>query len=1305
MGVLLQGFYKSPPNNAVPSPADGDPSVPWWWDHLAAQANELRLVGFTAVWMPPVLKTSDGAAVGSDGYGPFDDYDIGSKQQKGSIPTRFGTREQLQRCVAILRANGLDTYLDMVEHQRIGDTTPFVFRYPGANGTPDIGRFPKNPSNFVPQVPRDPDLGGPVADDLPFGRELAPINAKPPRYVFDSLISAADWLTGALDVQGCRIDDVKGLSTDFLLPFLNSSALTGKFAVGEFFDGNRVLVNGWIFNPKGMQGRPSAFDFPLKFVLNAMCNNPGRFNMADLDHVGLIGISPLNAVTFVENHDTDLNSSQNIVINKLLGYAYILTSEGYPCVYYRDYSTDKDCFGLKPQIDNLIWIHEKLAAGGTQQRWKDFNVFAYERMDDPHLLVGLNNDPEAQRTINVATGFGANVTLHDYTGHGANVVTDGSGSVTITIPANINGLGYVCYSRDGQGQGGAFSINSMAVTQVFEGAADLDIPPAASGTKVVAGRIWCAANSPIKAVLAPDVSGWTGATAIVLELLAPDGTVRGSRTITLNTPPGSALQTTAIAEGFHTIRLAAANTPAANPKPDYKVSVTYTSTQTLAGALPAVAEVSAAVNGEWSDTISLPNVPIHAHLLPNGKVLFWGRRNQPTNNSFASLNEWQTHAFVLDLQTLKCLPTSNQPVDTSGKTINLFCSSHTFLQDGRLIVVGGHLFDSQGIDCATIYDPTSDQWSAAAPMQGQTKTDPANSLWKNGRWYPSAITLADGSVFVCSGSFATATPAPLPNAPQPANNSTPELWNNAPWTQLTPFNEQTDLEQFLFPRFHLAPDGRVFMSGAGPDSFFFDTTGKGTWIQFASRHAGFREYAPSVMYDVGKIVFIGGGNDGGTNLPADMVETIDLNVNGASWQIAQPMHFRRRQHNATLLPDGTVLVTGGTQGGGGPGGAGFNDLTPGEPIHAAELWDPKSNIWTILAEEQIDRCYHSTAVLLPDGRVMSAGGGEYQPVSTILASNNPKDSHLNAQIFSPPYLFKGPRPQIQNAPGQISYGQSFQVATPNAAEIANASLVRLSSVTHSFNTNQRINFLKPTTGAGFVTLTAPANANVCPPGHYLLFLLNNAGVPSIGKILKVTGQPAAVARISVPIIDQITRNQTMIAKATRPEVVVGLTATCPYGLAACWGGAYTGLKQLEGVQMVRPIADNAASVAFLYLDHDGLPDLAQWPSQFARSANGSYAWRGVEMTFKSTVEKQGNDLVLPQNVNRPGVLLAPLLRTDKVQLDQSNGVPRPLPPDEANAYSNLAGKVGPATSATIWTVTGPIKQTPSGFTLEVRKFQ
>lgn len=123
------------PDNAVPSPADGDKAVLWWWDHLALQANALRQAGFTAIWLPPVLKAAQGAGVKGDGYSTFDDYDMGSRNQRGGMPTRYGTREQLQRCAAVFRANGIDVYLDIVEHQRSGDITPFVFRYPGADGT------------------------------------------------------------------------------------------------------------------------------------------------------------------------------------------------------------------------------------------------------------------------------------------------------------------------------------------------------------------------------------------------------------------------------------------------------------------------------------------------------------------------------------------------------------------------------------------------------------------------------------------------------------------------------------------------------------------------------------------------------------------------------------------------------------------------------------------------------------------------------------------------------------------------------------------------------------------------------------------------------------------------------------------------------------------------------------------------------------------------------------------------------------------------------------------------------------------
>ena len=306
------------------------------------------------------------------------------------------------------------------------------------------------------------------------------------------------------------------------------------------------------------------------------------------------------------------------------------------------------------------------------------------------------------------------------------------------------------------------------------------------------------------------------------------------------------------------------------------------------------------------------------------------------------------------------------------------------------------------------------------------------------------------------------------------------------------------------------------------------------------------------------------------------------------------MNFPRRQHNATILPDGTVLVTGGTRGGGAPGTAeAFNDLDPGQPVHIAELWDPKTGHWTELAAEKTDRCYHSTAVLLPDGRVLSAGSGEFilNEGTPQQVANDPQDSHTDAQLFSPPYLFKGPRPEITSAPDSVHYGDTFEIGTAQPGEIATISLIRLSSVTHSFNAGQRINFLLPQVEGGNLKATAPPNANVCPPGHYMLFILNSQGVPvgredrpdlgarcSRGPGTARPHGPRPWPRARQPSAREAPRDafalRAMVRDAARgTRVVVGIMGVCPYGIAACWGGANEALRSLEGVEYVDPIPD------------------------------------------------------------------------------------------------------------------------------------
>lgn len=161
-GVMMQGFYEN-----VPSPAAGSPNAPWWWDSLARQAGTLRGSGFTAVWIPPCLKGASGGY--SSGYDPFDDYDLGSKNEASTITTRFGTREQLERSVAVMRANGLDVLADMVENHRDGDDGHYNFNYADAYGNPSRGRFQKGPGDFhwafsPTNLPEDANVPDPGAD-------------------------------------------------------------------------------------------------------------------------------------------------------------------------------------------------------------------------------------------------------------------------------------------------------------------------------------------------------------------------------------------------------------------------------------------------------------------------------------------------------------------------------------------------------------------------------------------------------------------------------------------------------------------------------------------------------------------------------------------------------------------------------------------------------------------------------------------------------------------------------------------------------------------------------------------------------------------------------------------------------------------------------------------------------------------------------------------------------------------------------------------------------------------------------------
>jgi len=421
-------------------------------------------------------------------------------------------------------------------------------------------------------------------------------------------------------------------------------------------------------------------------------------------------------------------------------------------------------------------------------------------------------------------------------------------------------------------------------------------------------------------------------------------------------------------------------------------------------------------------------VQLHLHLLLDGKVLSWGRKGVP--------QVWDpaTGAF------------SSVPSPSL-----LFCAGHDFLSDGRLFVAGGHIKDLHGLPNTNVFDPATETWQALPPMAA-------------GRWYPTNTTLPDGRILTLAGTDTAGVDVPIP-----------EVWDGTAWHQLT----TAPLVLPLYPRAFVAPDGRIFVAGEQPQTYWLDVTGTGQWTDGPVRQFGSRGYGSAVMYEPGKILYVGGGDP-----PTNTAEIINLNQTNPTWRYTGSMAYARRQMNATLLPTGDVLVTGGTYAGG------FSD--PSGAVRPAEVWSPATGQWTQLASNAVTRVYHGATLLLPDGRILHTGSGDASGV---------KDE-LNYEVYSPPYLFSGPRPTITGAvPGSVTYGQTVVVTTPDAATIINVNLIRFSSVTHAFNQSQRLVPLSFSKVTGGISVSFPTSRTAAPPGPYLLFLVSGAGVPSLGKIL------------------------------------------------------------------------------------------------------------------------------------------------------------------------------------------------------------
>jgi hypothetical protein len=560
-------------------------------------------------------------------------------------------------------------------------------------------------------------------------------------------------------------------------------------------------------------------------------------------------------------------------------------------------------------------------------------------------------------------------------------------------------------------------------------------------------EVWDPSNQPVVAVTDADGNPIAGA-QVTASIRTGSGTLEGNTTATTNVSGTASFADLGIrGSGSHTLEFSTS-------------SGNVTSSQTTISPLSSEANT-----GAWGPVVTWDIVPLHMNLMPNGKILAWGKTDVPPD-TMGMPRIWDPAAGP---------PSSARMimVDTM-----LFCAGHTLMPDGRLMVSGGHLQDDRGIATTYFFSPDG------TPDRGPNMA--------HGRWYPTVTVLADGRLLTMAGR-------------DQANLvvTTPEIWEGDRWVELPGAGA---LEIPYYPRNFVDPKtGLIFYASERVQSRWFDVDGtgagggRGNWISGPPHRFGFnRDYGSAVMYDAGKILVVGGGGHTGwptpdpkTAQPTSTAEVIDLNSATPTWQSTGSMANPRRHMNATILPDGQVLATGGTRGGG------FVNINEGLAVKQAELWNPATGEWTPLLANRIMRVYHSVSLLLPDGTVLHGSSGD------AMAGTIPVPPERNHEIFSPPYLFKGARPAITSAPTSVGYNQVFSVSTPNAAQVTDVRWIRLGSVTHAFDMGARANTLTFTQTATGVDITPPANPNLAPPGHYLLFILNRKGVPSEGVVIRI----------------------------------------------------------------------------------------------------------------------------------------------------------------------------------------------------------
>lgn len=469
--------------------------------------------------------------------------------------------------------------------------------------------------------------------------------------------------------------------------------------------------------------------------------------------------------------------------------------------------------------------------------------------------------------------------------------------------------------------------------------------------------------------------------------------------------------------------------------------------------------------GAFGPLMKWPIIAIHALLLPDGRVLNYGTDERGVQGAQFNYDVWDP--------ALGDLPGAHRLLG-NATTTDLFCSAQAVVPaTGQVLLTGGDLtlggirnFSNHDIN---FFDYRTDV------------LEPAGVSMKFPRWYPTLVTLANGEMAVLGGRSdrSLSQTARIPEVYTPGVG-----WRVLNTAASDPAYGKGDGNgSWSYPKAWQAPNGKVFVLANGGGLFYLDPAGTGTIAQVDGLNAGTTvPYLPSAMFAPGKILSLRSGG-----------KTVVVDINGGQPVIApaaSPTETGRFYATPTVLADGKVLLTGGSA---------VPNVFNGVAAHA-ETWNPATGLWTLGPSLGKARLYHSTALLLPDASVLVAGGGAPGPLV-----------NLNAQIFYPPYLFKADgsgqwadRVKLDSAPGLMNWNTRYNLLVKSGRPIKRVTLVSAGSVTHTWNMNQRfLDLAVSQRSSWLVSVMSPANRNIAPPGYYLMFAFDEAGVPSLGKMVRL----------------------------------------------------------------------------------------------------------------------------------------------------------------------------------------------------------